>query len=316
MNPASAVQQLRVFDEMGLGPLWLSKYPVLAETTETAEAPETAVSARAEVEQPELAEVIKQPVQITPADTAPVVAVADELLIPELVPVRTDESIVEELMFLPVAEFDEPFAVADVQPSDGSRVSRIQSMDWQTLQTEVASCQQCGLCQRRANTVFGVGDSAAPWLFVGEGPGYNENLQGEPFVGAAGQLLDNMLRALGIARGQRAYIANIVKCRPTDDNGRDRPPSADEVAACLPYLQRQIALIQPRMIIALGKTAAVSLLGMSPETPVGQLRGRVHQLSGIPLVATYHPAYLLRKPADKAKAWQDLCLALDHFSPE
>jgi DNA polymerase len=164
--------------------------------------------------------------------------------------------------------------------------------------------------------VFGVGDPVAPWLFVGEGPGYNENLQGEPFVGAAGQLLDNMLRALNIARGQRAYIANIVKCRPTDDNGRDRPPSAEEVAACLPYLQRQIALIQPRMIIALGKTAAVSLLGMSPETPVGQLRGRVHQLNGIPLVVTYHPAYLLRKPADKAKAWQDLCLALDHFSPE
>lgn len=193
---------------------------------------------------------------------------------------------------------------------DLSVVPAVQSMPWEQLQATVATCRACGLCEGRANTVFGSGDRQARWLFVGEGPGYNENLQGQPFVGAAGQLLDNMLRALGLQRGQQAYIANIVKCRPTDGQGKDRAPSAQEIAACLPYLQRQIALIQPEVIVALGKTAAIALLGLEPETALGQLRGKLHRYQEVPVVVTYHPAYLLRKPADKSKTWADLCLAL------
>ncbi len=157
--------------------------------------------------------------------------------------------------------------------------------------------------------MFGVGDRKATWLFVGEGPGYNENLRGEPFVGAAGHLLDNMMRALDMQRGENTFIANVVKCRPTDAQGKDRPPAPDEAAACLPYLKRQIALIAPGVIVALGKTAAISLLGLDPETPVGQLRGKQHRYARVPLVVTYHPAYLLRKPVEKSKAWADLCLA-------
>lgn len=185
----------------------------------------------------------------------------------------------------------------------------IPAMDWDTLESTIRSCTSCGLCQGRAHAVPGIGDRQARWLFVGEGPGRQEDLQGEPFVGPAGKLLDNMMRALGLARGKHTYIANIVKCRPVGDDGRDRPPSADESAACMPYLERQIALIKPDVIIALGKTAAASLLGVGEDTALSVLRGKPHSYAGIPLVVTYHPAYLLRKPADKAKSWQDLCLA-------
>ena len=186
----------------------------------------------------------------------------------------------------------------------------VASMDWQRLKAAVATCTNCGLCQGRTQSVFGVGDEKAKWLFVGEGPGRNEDLRGEPFVGQAGKLLDNMLLAMGLKRGENAYIANIVKCRPTDTNGRDRPPTPEETAACMPYLERQIALIQPAIIVALGKTAALSLLALDPETPVSKLRGKVHQYAGRPLIVTYHPAYLLRNMADKKKAWSDLCLAM------
>jgi DNA polymerase len=139
-------------------------------------------------------------------------------------------------------------------------------------------------------------------------------MQGEPFVGPAGKLLDNMLLAIGLKRGENAYIANIVKCRPIGADGRDRPPSPDEAAACMPYLQRQIALIQPAIIVALGKTAALSLLGLDQDTPVAQLRGKVHRFAGLPLVVTYHPAYLLRKLTDKGKTWSDLCLAMSTYA--
>lgn len=183
------------------------------------------------------------------------------------------------------------------------------SMDWDALEASIRACTRCGLCEGRRHTVPGVGDRAAPWLFVGEGPGRNEDLQGEPFVGPAGKLLDNMLRALDLARGQNTYIANIVKCRPVGADGRDRPPTPDEVDACMPYLRRQIALIRPQVIVALGKTAAVSLLGLPPDTALAGLRGEPREFNGIPLVITYHPAYLLRQPADKAKTWRDLCLA-------
>ena len=188
------------------------------------------------------------------------------------------------------------------------------AMDWGQLQKAVAGCTACGLCQGRKNTVFGVGDSKAKWLFIGEGPGRNEDIQGEPFVGPAGKLLDNILLAMGLKRGENAYIANIVKCRPTDGTGRDRPPAADEVAACLPYLQRQIELIQPTVLVALGKTAALSLLGLDPATPVSKLRGSVHRYADRPLVVTYHPAYLLRQLGDKGKVWSDLCLAMSTYA--
>ncbi|HTD03545.1 uracil-DNA glycosylase [Undibacterium sp.] len=189
------------------------------------------------------------------------------------------------------------------------RADAIAEMGWDELEASVSGCRACGLCEGRANTVFGVGDRKAAWLFVGEGPGYNENLQGEPFVGAAGQLLDNMMRGLDMQRGENTFIANVVKCRPTDAQGKDRPPTPQETAACLPYLRRQIELIKPEVIVALGKTAAISLLAIDPETPVAQLRGKLHRYARLPLVVTYHPAYLLRKPIEKSKAWADLCLA-------
>lgn len=185
----------------------------------------------------------------------------------------------------------------------------IATMDWETLETSIRACARCRLCEGRTHAVPGVGDRRARWLFVGEGPGRTEDQQGEPFVGPAGKLLDNMLRALGLARGEATYIANVVKCRPTGSDGRDRPPAADEIAACLPYLQRQIEMIQPDVIVALGKVAALSLLGLPQDSSLSSVRGQPATYAGRPLVPTFHPAYLLRKPADKALAWRDLCLA-------
>ena len=187
-------------------------------------------------------------------------------------------------------------------------------MDWGRLEEAVAGCVRCGLCHGRTRTVFGTGDRKANWLFVGEGPGRNEDLQGEPFVGPAGKLLDTMLRAMDLRRGENAFFANIVKCRPTGADGRDRPPAPEEVAACMPYLERQIALLKPEVIVALGKTAGTALLGLPPDTSLASLRGKVHRRTGLPLVVTYHPAYLLRKPADKAKSWIDLCLAMQAYA--
>lgn len=193
----------------------------------------------------------------------------------------------------------------------------IADMNWTQLKSAVAACTACGLCQRRMQTVFGSGNTKAKWLFVGEGPGINEDAQGEPFVGPSGKLLDNMLLAMGLTRNgsdATVYIANIVKCRPADAAGRDRPPTAEEIASCLPYLQRQIALIQPTIIVALGKTAALSLLGLDLETALAGLLGKVHRHGGLPLIVTYHPAYLLRKPQEKAQAWRDLRLAMATYA--
>jgi len=199
--------------------------------------------------------------------------------------------------------------VARVLPAD------IAAMDWDALQQAVAGCTACGLCQSRKKTVFGVGDTQARWLVVGEAPGENEDLQGEPFVGQAGQLLDNMLKAVGLNRGatgtQGVFIANVLKCRPP----ANRNPLPQEVATCEPYLRRQVALLQPQIILALGRFAAQSLLQATvPDVatiPLGKLRGQVHRYDGVPVIVSYHPAYLLRTPQDKAKAWADLCLALD-----
>ena len=171
------------------------------------------------------------------------------------------------------------------------------------LELRVESCELCGLCKGRTRTVFGTGSEHAEWMFIGEAPGVEEDASGEPFTGHAGRLLDNMLLAIGLKRPD-VYIANVIKCRPPDD----RTPHVAEISSCMPYLRRQIDQVAPRIIVALGKTAACALL--ETDQPVGSLRGVVHDYKGIPLIATFHPAYLLRSPMEKARAWQDLCLAV------
>jgi DNA polymerase len=190
-------------------------------------------------------------------------------------------------------------------PAAFDRSAQIGAMNWQQLKSAVAACTSCVLHKQRRQAVFGVGDERAEWLFVGEGPGAEEDARGEPFVGQAGKLLDNMLAAIGLKRGDNVYIANIVKCRPPGN----RTPEPAEADACEPYLARQIGLIEPRLIIALGKVAARNLLGT--EATIASLRGRAHAYHGTPLIVTYHPAYLLRNLGDKAKAWEDLCFAVD-----
>jgi len=197
-----------------------------------------------------------------------------------------------------------PARVIPVTPD----VSPVARLDWPALRAAVAECRACTLCETRTQTVFGVGHPQAHWMIVGEAPGENEDRQGEPFVGAAGRLLDRMLLALGLTRGEadaarQVYIANTLKCRPP----RNRNPEPEELARCQPFLLRQVELVQPRVILAMGRFAVQSLLDSTE--PIGRLRGRVHTWRGRPLVVTYHPAYLLRNPPDKAKAWADLCLA-------
>jgi DNA polymerase len=178
-----------------------------------------------------------------------------------------------------------------------------QALGWPELKEAVRTCTACGLCKQRKQAVFGVGNESAPWLFVGEGPGADEDEQGEPFVGQAGRLLDSMLAAAGLKRGREVYIANVVKCRPPGN----RTPMPEESAACAPYLDRQIELIAPKLIVALGKTAAIRLLGT--EASLASLRGRMHDYRGTPVIVTYHPAYLLRSLPEKSKAWEDLLFA-------
>ncbi|MCS6765665.1 MAG: uracil-DNA glycosylase [Candidatus Protistobacter heckmanni] len=187
--------------------------------------------------------------------------------------------------------------------STPSTAGGVADLDWPALESAVKDCRLCKLCDGRTQTVFGVGNRQATWMAVGEAPGEQEDLKGEPFVGQAGKLLDNMLRTLDLSREKNVFIANVLKCRPPGN----RDPQPDEVAACEPYLLRQIALVKPQMILVMGRFAAHTLL--RTDTPVGKLRGKVHEYAGVPLVVSYHPAYLLRTPADKAKAWQDLCLA-------
>jgi DNA polymerase len=185
----------------------------------------------------------------------------------------------------------------------------VATMDWPELRATIAACTACTLCESRTQTVVGVGHERAHWMIVGEAPGEQEDRQGEPFVGKSGQLLDNMLRAIALTRGEaepakQVYIANTLKCRPPGN----RNPAPAELAACEGFLIRQVQLVQPKIILAMGRFAVQSLL-RSTE-PIGRLRGRVHHYQGVPLIVTYHPAYLLRNMEDKAKAWDDLCLAL------
>jgi DNA polymerase len=184
------------------------------------------------------------------------------------------------------------------------------STGWMELRAEVAACTRCELHRTRTQAVFGTGSEQARWLVIGEAPGADEDRQGEPFVGRAGQLLTEMLRAVGLSREQ-VFIANILKCRPPEN----RDPKPEEAKSCESYLQRQIALLQPQLILAVGRIAAQNLLQV--ETPIGQLRGRAHAYgpAQIPVVVTYHPAYLLRSPGQKARAWDDLCLARGIVAP-
>jgi DNA polymerase len=206
----------------------------------------------------------------------------------------------------------EPSAPAPAPAADVAR------LDWGELRAAVAACRACSLCESRRQTVFGVGSRHARWMIVGEAPGEQEDLRGEPFVGAAGRLLDAMLRSVGLTRAEAAaagesaleparqvYIANTLKCRPP----RNRNPEPQELRRCEPFLIRQVELLRPRVIVAMGRFAVQTLL--RTDEAIGRLRGRVHRYQGIPLVVTYHPAYLLRNLPDKARAWEDLCLALD-----
>jgi len=189
------------------------------------------------------------------------------------------------------------------EPAVATPPAGVETMDWAALREAVSACRRCPLCEKRKQAVLGVGALSAPWLFVGEGPGADEDEKGEPFVGQAGKLLDGMLAAAKLARGREVYIANVVKCRPPGN----RVPAPEEAAACAAWLDRQIELIAPRLIVALGKTAAIRLTGQ--ESSLASLRGKVHAYRGVPVVVTYHPAYLLRNLPDKAKAWEDLLFA-------
>ena len=179
----------------------------------------------------------------------------------------------------------------------------VDTLEWPELARRVAECRACPLCEQRKQAVLGVGDLNPDWLFIGEGPGAEEDAKGEPFVGQAGKLLDAMLASLDIARGNRVYIANAVKCRPPGN----RTPEAAEMAACRPYLERQIALLKPKIIVLLGKAAVHAVL--HEDKSLASLRGQRFEFAGVPVVVTYHPAYLLRNLPDKAKAWEDLLFA-------
>ncbi len=212
-----------------------------------------------------------------------------------------------------------PVVEAVLEPALAARAATIAALEWGPLHDAVAACTACGLCASRKQTVFGVGHARAEWMIVGEAPGEQEDLQGEPFVGPAGQLLDQMLRAVGKSRraasgeggeddqagdpATRVFIANTLKCRPP----RNRNPEPEELARCEPFLQRQLALVRPKLILVMGRFAVRQLL--KSDDAIGKLRGRVHRYEGIPVIVTYHPAYLLRNMPDKAKAWEDLCLA-------
>jgi uracil-DNA glycosylase len=278
------MDRTRVLAEMGIKPLWR-----LRQAAPQPSLPEVDVAVALDT-QPEPApapRVVEQPAA-QPADT-----LTNEL-INDLAWEASREQLIEPIIEVP----DEALSA---RPSERRRLPT----DWDGLAAEVAGCSACSLCKARKQAVFGVGDRQADWMFVGEGPGAEEDERGEPFVGQAGKLLDAMLQAIGLKRDKDVYIANAVKCRPPGN----RTPEADEIAACRPYLAQQIELVKPRVLIALGRPAAQTLLGS--ETSIAAARGKLHHYGEIPVVVTYHPAYLLRNLPDKAKAWEDLCFAVD-----
>lgn len=216
--------------------------------------------------------------------------------------------------FLPEkASFKAVKPISLIRTSATSIVENPKKDSWELLLDEISHCQNCHLCRIRNKVVPGIGDRNADWLFVGEGPGYFEDQQGEPFVGRSGKLLDNMLAGMLLKRGENVYIANIVKCRASEA-GKDRQPTEEESATCKPFLERQIALINPKIIVALGKTAATALLNTDRDYSLSFMRRGIHYYQNgnqqIPLVITYHPSYLLRTPQSKQQTWEDLCLAM------
>ena len=210
---------------------------------------------------------------------------------------------VREARSTPTPTFVPAPVTVQLSTTPDERAAAIAAMDWTTLKIAVRECTACGLRAGCTQTVFGVGDEGARWLVIGEAPGADEDRQGEPFVGRAGQLLNSMLAAIGLKREQ-VYIANVLKCRPPGN----RDPSPTEAELCRPFLERQIALIKPGIILAVGRIAAQNLL--HTDTTIGRLRGTVHRLGGLPVVVTYHPAYLLRSPGEKRKSWTDLKFAV------
>lgn len=216
----------------------------------------------------------------------------------ELRPGPEEEAVTPQLAVEPAPAIVTP--LRNPAPAGSEEVAR---MDWEQLAQAVQDCRACELCKHRHQAVLGVGDQQADWLFVGEGPGAEEDAKGEPFVGQAGKLLDAMLAAIDLRRGENVYIANAVKCRPEGN----RTPHADEMAACRPFLLRQIELLQPKLIVLLGKAAVHSVLG--EEKSLASMRLKPHSMGGIPVLVTYHPAYLLRNLPEKAKTWEDLCFA-------
>lgn len=259
-------RRARMWQAMGLGPLWQSR--------------DQGIAAAA----------------VAAADAVPIEASA-----------RVASAVVVEPMSRQVAT--ELSASADA-PATGE--ASVEGMSWPELRAAVAGCTACGLCASRRQTVFGVGHASSEWMLIGEAPGAEEDARGEPFVGQAGRLLDNMLAAVDLSRSaedpaRAVFIANVLKCRPPGN----RNPEPDEVARCEPFLRRQVALVNPRIVLVMGRFAAQSLLGT--DASIASLRGRVHRIEvagrRIPVIVTYHPAYLLRNLADKSKSWADLCLA-------
>lgn len=278
-----------ILEEMGIAPLWRLRAGVAdcdVDTLTEAEATEAKVADALDLEG------TAHPVEARAAQpSAPASRAASTAG-------RSGESSTERTV-----QTDAIASPPGASDAPSERRTRILAMDWPQLKAAVAQCVACPLHRTRTNTVFGVGDERADWLFVGEGPGAEEDARGEPFVGQAGRLLDSMLAAIDLKRGEGVYIANVVKCRPPNN----RNPEAREMECCEPYLSRQIELIEPKLIVALGRVAANHLL--QTDASIASLRGRVHRYRGTPLIVTYHPAYLLRSLQEKAKAWVDLCFA-------
>lgn len=247
-------------------------------------------------EQPETETLVQEAAASTEADAS---SPDDQNQIPPTAP-SADEDLLSYMHMdqSSANEADEVIELTDLEPIS---VPDVNTLNWQELKDRIAGCRRCELCQTRTNTVFGVGNPNADVMVIGEAPGADEDAKGEPFVGKAGQLLDNMLKAIGLDR-KKVFIANILKCRPP----ANRNPSVDEVVACESYLMRQIDLIKPKLILSVGGVSAKNLL--KTDEAVGRLRQHRQQLVGrnIPIQVTYHPAYLLRKPSEKAKAWTDL----------
>lgn len=296
--------------EMGLGPIWVLRDGGAAADEPPAEPPELAAAPVAPVEATVTTEPAKLPPQLPPKQPQfppqfpPQLAPAAEPVMPSAAaPDYEDEAWAPPTDvpgWLSDAEFDEPDTAAPVD----KRAAAIARMDWDELEASIAACRACALCQKRKQAVPGVGDRRPDWLLIGEGPGADEDERGEPFVGQAGKLLDNMLAAIDLKRGDKVYIANAVKCRPPGN----RTPEAGEIAACWPYLKRQIVLAQPKLLVLMGRAAVTSVL--ANDSSIASLRGKRQSYGdGVAAVVTYHPAYLLRNLPDKAKAWEDLCFA-------